>query len=183
MRSAAGARAYGVLVGVLLMGGLSSPLAAQTDGDAESGFWITGGLGGAIWTGGQAFASGDEAIALVGQLSYQAGHHLFSLRGGAAAELFSDGLLEVGLLYGRARPGAPRHGSISAGLAWVYTERCGGLFASAPCRSESTLGVPIVAEASFRAAFIGIGAQAFANINPTQSLVGIAVVLHLGDLD
>ena len=160
---------------------------AATAGQATArpaSFWVTGGLGGSLYTGGEELGDDDAGLVLIGQVSYQTGPHILSLRGSIIAEIFDDALSDVGVLYGRGLEGETGHASIAAGVAWVYAEDCpGGLFSSGPCTTENTVGVPIVAEASFRPwSFVGIGGQAAVNLNAARTVFGVALILQLGAL-
>jgi hypothetical protein len=154
--------------------GLTSPtaLAGQS---AKPGWrlWAAGGLG---FGGGDA----DGGIAALSELVFQRAPHQVSVRAVAIADLFNEGctsgLGEVGLLYGRTATGPLGHASISAGLAVTMPSHC-GLAGPRP----TVLGVPLSLEAALRLApVVGIGAQAFANLNGKGSFGGLVVFVQLG---
>ena len=157
--------APGVALAVALLV-LALPAAAQD----RARTWIGAGAG----TGGAKRSS--EALALMGQLVHQRGANHFALRGVTIRDPFGEGsgsLTDVGLLYGRVAKGRQGHGAIAAGVA--YTSACVG---DTVCK---ILGVPVVAEAGYRPTpVLGIGVQAFANLNKQRVFGGVVVFLQLG---
>jgi hypothetical protein len=160
------------LLGLLLLatGSVSMPLHGQD----RSRFWLGAGAGGA--GGGNSTGGG----ALMAQIVYQTNAHQFTVRAMGAADPFGNGgdeFGEIGVLYGRAAKRRWGHAAISTGLAWTGFGSCADN-AGAGC---STLGLPIVAEASARLfSIMGVGAQAFANLNVKSIYGGVVVFLQLG---
>jgi hypothetical protein len=173
-------------------------LAVPTSGQAQPDdrAWLGAGLGvGTLFDGDGVEDDIGGALGGVLYASYQSGVHVFSLRAAAAGEfVFGDTFIDVGLLYGRARPGRSSHASLSVGLALVFGERrCDGfLFV---CSSEEgvefadeveyvvTVGLPVEAQLFWRpTSFGGFGLYGFANLNREASFVGATVGLQLGDL-
>jgi hypothetical protein len=67
------------------------------------------------------------------------------------------------------------HAAIAAGLAWTGFGSCQG---SGGC---STVGVPVVAEVAARLfSIMGVGAQAFGNLNTKSVYLGAVLFLQLG---
>jgi hypothetical protein len=88
----------------------------------------------------------------------------------------------VGLLYGRTRTGERSEQSLSAGIALVYGEDCHGVFGG-PCDPSKTVGLPLSGTISFRPSrFLGLGLEAFANLNSLASFVGVGAMLEFGAL-
>jgi hypothetical protein len=111
------------------------------------------------------------------EIAHQRGASLFGVRALAVARAFRKGeetYNELGVLYGRALDGLPLHGALKAGLAFVHACDEGG-----PCRSF--VGVPLMVEAAIRPfPIVGVGLQAFGNLNPDTPYGGLLVSLHLG---
>ena len=151
-----------------LLAALALPATAQD----RARTWLGAGGG----TGGARGSS--EALALMGELVHQRGANHFALRGVAITDPFgegSDSLTEIGLLYGRVAKSRQGHGAIATGVA--YTSACAAS-RDTVCR---VLGVPIVAEAGFRPTrVLGIGIQAFANLNKQRVFGGVVIFLQLG---
>jgi hypothetical protein len=133
--------------------------------------WLGAGLGSAARTDGAA------GVAVMGELVYQVKVHQFALRGILAADPLGengDEFGEVGLLYGRVALRKWGHTSIAGGVAVTGIAPC-------PRSSCTTLGLPVVAEISARLGpVIGVGLQAFANLNSRSSYAGWALLIQLG---
>jgi len=144
-------------------------------------FWLTAGLGGGYFS--DSSQESTEGIALVGQLSYLRGVHLWSLRGSVVAEVLGDGIADLGVLYGRRSEGPQSHVSASAGLGLVYYEDCPGGLGTGGCRSATSLGIPFALTASWRPApVVGFGVQALGNLNGSHSFIAGLFILELGNL-
>ena len=145
---------------------LALPTAAQD----RARTWVGAGAG----TGGAKRSS--EALALMGQLVHQRGANHFALRGVTIRDPYGEGsgsLTDVGLLYGRVAKGRQGHGAIAAGVAYTAV--------SIGDTEARILGAPVVAEAGFRPTrVLGIGVQAFANLNKQRVFGGVVVFLQLG---
>jgi hypothetical protein len=116
-------------------------------------------------------------MGLMAQLVLQKRAHYFAARGALLVDPFQDGgtIGELGVLYGRAAKRPWGHAAIAGGLAHTSVDPCPE---SGGC---PTIGVPIVAEASLRlGSVVGVGAQAFVNVNSVTVYRGLAVFLQLG---
>lgn len=87
-----------------------------------------------------------------------------------------DGVGEFGLLYGRSRTSGLGSVAVSAGLAVVAVTGC----RAGEAATCNTVGIPFVAEASLQSTPIGIGLEAFLNLNPTAVFGGLALTVQLG---
>jgi hypothetical protein len=89
-----------------------------------------------------------------------------------------DGFGEAGLLYGRAAHGRWGHVAVAAGVALTST-RCSE--ATEGFDECTVLGAPIVGEAGVRLARpVGVGVQAFVNLNRKTDYGGVVVFVNLG---
>jgi hypothetical protein len=139
-----------------------------------------------IWLGvGLATAGGQngiEGFGLLGQVVYQGRPHQAMLRALALLDVENfpdgsdDGTAELGLLYGRTRTRRWGHVSGAAGASVVNFERCPDRALGA-C---STVGLPLTAEAAVNSPILGVGLQAFGNLNPKASYGGLGLFLQLG---
>lgn len=116
--------------------------------------WFTGGLG----------ASNGMAWTLAGSL--QRRRSVFSVR---VADTWEGGVVDVGLLYGRAAAAGPIHLSLSGGLGPVFGRRV-----------RTTVGIPLEAQASLRKGIFGLGAYGFGNVNSEESMLGVTIAFQLG---
>lgn len=125
--------------------------------DAAATFiWVTAGIG----------ATNGMAFTLAGSL--QRRRNVFSVR---MADTYEGGVVDVGLLYGRATSAGPIHLSLSGGLAPVFGWRVG-----------TTVGIPLEAQATLRKGMFGLGAYGFANVNSQESMLGVTIAVQLGRL-
>jgi hypothetical protein len=160
-----------VFVFTLLAAGSSVAASAQ---EPSSTFWGAGyGVGGR--------RHGREVGTGMAELVFQRGGNHIAIRAVGMGDLLGgsgDSFGEVGVLYGRAAHGRWGHVALAAGVALTHT-RCNSDLG--PPDECALLGAPIVAEASVRLARpVGIGVQAFANVNRKTNYGGLAVFLHLG---
>lgn len=155
---------------------------AQQSSTEPTRVWLAGGLGGGYFSSLDGNPN-DPGIALLGALVVKEDRHRVALRGTLLFEILGDGLAEVGLLYGRAWTRERSQRSLSAGLALVSGADCHGVFGG-PCNPPSkTVGLPLSATMSFRpSSFLGLGLEAFANLNSLASFVGVSAMLELGAL-
>lgn len=156
------------LLGLLFVNLTVVPAAAAQDRPRA---WL--GLG--VGAGGGHDAAG---MGLVGQFVFQKRAHYFAARALYMADLYdTDAIGEVGVLYGRAALRPWGHASIAGGLAYTSIQPCPDS-GSTGC---TTIGVPVVAEASLRlGSVVGVGAQAFVNLNSQTVYRGLAVFFQLG---
>lgn len=152
--------------------GLDGRAAAQSF-EQPHRIWLGAGLAGAGST-----SDDIDGAGLLAQVVYQRRGHHFALRGLALGDPYgnsSRSLGELGLNYGRAITTGAGHAAVAAGLAGVGFETC-------PDDDDScfTFGVPLVVEVGLSLEFIGIGLQAFGNLNPKASYAGLALFLQLG---
>jgi hypothetical protein len=119
-------------------------------------------------------------MAVMAELVYQVRAHHFAIRALGVVDPYgesADEFGEFGLLYGRAAKRQWGHASIASGLAITGVSSC----REAATSSCTTLGVPIVAEAALRfAPVLGVGAQAYANLNTKSTYGGVVLFLQLG---
>ncbi len=155
-----------LLVPIFLAGAFSS--AAAQD---RSRVWL--GLG--VAAGGGHDAGGGGVLA---EIVFQKRAHYFAVRGLLIADPFgSDNIAELGVLYGRSAKRPWGHAVIAGGLAYSSVEPC----PDAGTSGCTSFGIPIVAEAGLRlASVVGLGAQAFVNLNPNTVYGGLAAFLQLG---
>jgi hypothetical protein len=132
-----------------------------------------------VGIGAAAPASGGEGIANMAQVVVAKQSHRFSLRGLLVHDIdrVTNELGEVGFLYGRSTFVRTIPLGISAGVSGVGFSTC-------PDDDDScfTVGIPLVAEASWDSRVVGIGAQAFGNLNSKAPYAGGVVFLKLGRL-
>ncbi len=134
---------------------------------------------GAVGIGAAAPSSGGDGIANVAQVVHEYKSNVFALRGVIVHDIErpTNELGEVGILYGRSSPVKSFAATLAAGLSGVGFSAC-------PDDDDScfTIGLPIVAEVSWRSQFVGIGFQSFGNINPKATYAGGVVFVQLGRL-
>lgn len=163
------ARRCSLLFGVLIAALLPSHLQAQQDG-TRSRTWLGAGLGGG-------YSLDSDGIALMAELVHQRGAHHFAVR---ALTIFDPGgddhvASELGILYGRSWTRSLGHVALAGGIAGTTVNECAD---GEPC---TAIGFPIVLEAAFRPfSFIGVGVQAFGNINNEQRYRGVVAFVQLG---
>ena len=114
---------------------------------------------------------------------WQRGPHRAAIRAGGLFDFTGfpdsgsdDSVAELALLYGRSAANSFGSVAIGAGAAAVTFHGC-------PDGSAIrcvTIGLPLFAEAALQSKVMGIGIQAFGNLNPRSSFGGVALVLHLG---
>jgi len=170
-----------MLVGALTI--LLSPavMGAQQPSTEPARVWVAVGLGGGLFSSVDG-AANDPGIALLAALVLKEDGHRVALRGSIVAEVLGDEVGDFGLLYGRAWTGERSEQSLSAGVSLVYGNDCHGVFGG-PCDPSKTVGLPVSATMSFRPyGFLGLGLEAFANLNSLASFIGVSGMLELGAL-
>jgi hypothetical protein len=113
------------------------------------------------------------------ELVFQKRAHYFAARGLLFIDPYESGgtIGELGVLYGRAAKRPWGHAALSAGLAFTGVDPCPDT-GSGSCTG---IGIPVVAEAALKlGSVVGVGAQAFANLNSTTVYGGVVVFLQLG---
>lgn len=161
---------------------LALPLYGQEGPDDPVRIWIYGGMGGGDFSSrdGQ---TNDPGIALLAGVAASRAAHRFTLRGAVVAEILGDGIADLGLLYGRTWTGERSQRSLSAGVALVEGEDCHGIFSGRPCEDVNKVGLPLSASVSFRPVrMLGLGLEAFGNLNTLSSFAGVAAIIELGSL-
>jgi hypothetical protein len=152
---------------------VASPAAAQER--AGWGVYASAGLG----AGG---IDGDEGAALTGRLGVARGPHHLMVRASGLLDLASDSddpVGDLGLLYGRAVAGRWGHLLAAVGVARTSGARCRPTRPG--CRDDVSVGVPILGEVSFAPIGpVGLGVQAFANVNGGEVFGGVAATLRIG---
>jgi len=130
---------------------------------------------GALGLGAAAPSSGGDGIANMAEIVFEKDPHHFAVRGLIVHDIDRpvNELGEVGVLYGLTRSMS----SIAVGAAGVGFSTC-------PDDDDScfTIGVPLVAEVSRSRRNIGIGIQAFGNLNSKASYAGAVLFVQLGRL-
>jgi hypothetical protein len=175
-RVAAVVRARGLAPWVALLAVVlpARPAAAQTLG-SPSRIWVGAGLG--FGDGANMSASG----AALAEIAYQKGPHQLTLRLAGLVDPFGSGanaVGDLGVLYGRVRSGSFGHASVSIGISQVGFDHC-----ESSQDSCFTLGVPLVGEVALRVLpVLGLGVQAFGNLNAEASYGGAVVFVQLGSL-
>ena len=155
-----------IVVAIALLPGNAE---AQQSG-MRSRTWLGAGLGGS-------YSAGSDGIALMAELVHQRHAHHFAAR---AVTVFDPGgedhiASELGILYGRSWTRSLGHVALAGGLAATSMNECtdGDI-----C---TTIGFPIVLEAAFRPlSFIGVGVQAYGNINNERRYRGAVAFVQLG---
>jgi len=136
-------------------------------------------LWGAIGAGPGFPTSGGDGIANMAQLVYQKRSHHAAVRALILHDIdrATNEIGEIGALYGRTSVMGSFPVVVAAGLSGVAFSTC-------PDDDDScfTIGVPIVAEASRSTTLIGIGIQAFTNVNAKAPYAGGLFFLKLGRL-
>ena len=165
-------RVYHTLALLLLGCALTLPSAAHAQ-QRPARIWAGIGLGSTVSPG-----TNSDAAAVMAQLVYQRAAHHFALRIMGSADLYgnSDALGELGVIYGRVYSGSLGHAMVGTGVSSTTHDRC-------PNDQEtcSSVGLPLVAEVGFSAlTIVGIGLQAFANLNTAGSYFGVVAMLQLG---
>jgi hypothetical protein len=162
-----GSRVFGTVLALVgcaaVAGAQESPRTWLGAGVTAAGFDDGGGIGG------------------LAEIVHQRGPHHFVIRGMFATNAEEHSgvgtVEELGVQYGRARRGSRGHAAIAAGLAFTWLDQCEG--ATGP--GCSTLGVPVTAEAALRVSrYVGLGVQAFGNLNSKTSYGGAAAFVQLG---
>lgn len=168
-----GRRLIGATLAVAGLALAGSPAAAQ---EAPGwGVYASAGFG----AGG---IDGEEAAALTGRVVVARGPHHLMVRASGLLDLASDSddpVGDLGLLYGRAVGGRWGHLLAAVGIARTSGARCRP--ARPDCRDEVSVGVPILGEVSFAPIGpVGLGVQAFANVNGGEVFGGVAATLRIG---
>lgn len=167
MKNLTGAGIAAIAVAVFATAG-----SAQTN-DNPALIWAAVGVGAA------APATGGEGITNVAQIVFQKRPHHAALRLVAIHDIDrpTNEIGELSALYGRTRSLRNYPVVLATGLSAVGFFDC-------PDDDDScfTFGVPFVAEVSRNSKFIGIGLQAFANINPKALYAGGVLIVKLGKL-
>jgi hypothetical protein len=124
-------------------------------------------------------SSGGDGIANMGQLVFQKNAHHVALRGFVLHDLdrTTNEMGEVGILYGRARVKRDGYFAVAGGVSFNAFDTC-------PDDDDScfTFGVPLVAEAALNRGAVGLGVQAFGNLNAKASYGGAVLFVQLGRL-
>jgi hypothetical protein len=153
---------------LVLLGIIAVPAGAQK----PARLWLGVGLGTA---GGIDF----DGVVGMAELALQKRAHHLAVRGLLLTEPGGGTYVgEIGALYGRMALRQWGHAGIAAGLAYTDVQPCPNNGNAPGCH---TVGLPIVAEAAARLGkVIGVGVQAFANLNSLGSYAGGLLFLQLG---
>jgi len=164
--------------GVIAAGALAlaaSETSAQSV-DRPVRVWLGLGLGGAAAQGLDA----DGAVSF--QLTAQWGPHHTVLRAVAMADVGSfpdgsdDSIEELGVLYGRRAAWSFGYVAIAGGVARVI----GNGFSGAAGKSRETIGLPVIAEVGLQSTVLGLGIQAFGNLNSVSVYGGVSLFVEIG---
>lgn len=160
-------RVVGSLVLLLpLLAGTSGTLFAQTGDERRPGnrLWATVGIG-----------PGTTAVAGFGALRYATGPHLVSIRAANDAGITTGGShTDVGVLYGRTKRWSDVYLQASVGLAYVVHDDAGG-------EGVDGVGVPLSVGAGWTPLpVLGLGLEAFGDVNGTEFFGGLTVTVDVG---
>ena len=158
---------------LILFGFLTAGTAAAQETSSRARGWV------AVGAGASRPTSGGDAITNIAQLVYQKQtlHAAFRIMVLHDIERNTSEIGEIGPVWGKTREQSWGRTSIATGFSWVGFYRCPG--DDDEC---STLGIPLVAEATLGRKFAGLGIQAFGNLNGTASFAGAVLFLQLGRL-
>lgn len=165
-----------VLAFLLLVAGPSSAWAQAPDGPPDR-IWLGVGLAQGI------SAEVESGLGGLAQLTWQRGSRHVALRALGLADFqgfpdggSDDGVAELGALYGWTRPASWGHLALAAGVSLLRLDGCGD---GAPdvC---SAVGLPVTAEAAIQTAVVGLGLQAYGNVNTRTPYGGLALFVQLG---
>lgn len=163
------ARTGALLLGMLAAALLPFTAHAQQDGTRPR-TWIGAGFG-------AGYSADSDGIAAMAELVHQRRAHYLAVR---ALSIVSPGgddhvASELGILYGRSWTRSLGHIALAGGVAGTSVDEC---TENGPC---TAIGFPIVLEAAFRPfSFMGIGVQAYGNINNQQRYRGVVAFVQLG---
>ncbi len=132
--------------------------------------------------GGAAAQDLDADGAVSFQLTAQWGPHHAVLRSVLMSDLGSfpdgsdDSIEELGVLYGRRAAWSFGYVAIAGGMARVS----GDGFSSATSKRRETIGLPVIAEVGLQWTVLGLGIQAFGNLNSVSTYGGVCLFLDIG---
>jgi hypothetical protein len=134
---------------------------------------------GAVGVGAGIPTSGGDGIANMAQVVFQKHPHHIAIRGLVLHDLDrpTHDIGEASVLYGRTFRLGGSYAAIASGISANVFDTC-------PDDDDTcfALGVPLVAEASVSRGFIGLGVQAFGNLNSRASYAGAVVFVQFGRL-
>ena len=167
-----------VLLAAVALLTVAAPGSAQTRrGDGGVGVWLSAGPG---FGGGGGVESG---VGGTFQLNGRWGRHQGALRVVGLADFAGfpdsssdDSVGEVGITYGRSSDRSFGYTTVAAGLSMVRVPGGDGFYDD----SDTTVGIPLVAEVGVRGRVVGVALQAFGNLNPEASYGGLALNFLLG---
>jgi hypothetical protein len=173
-----------VSLAVLAAGGSSRAWAEGTEGQ---GAYVSAGLG-----------AGGEGLAGLVSLGYREDDRLITVRVAKTEELNifgpspSQSRSDASVLYGLIMPGRGGFTAVSAGLGVVHSVSRGeyvrstgaGFFGPVEHEriSRTTVGLALSGKAVLSTRHAGVGLEAFGNVNPKASFVGLALTLDVGKL-
>jgi hypothetical protein len=140
--------------------------------------WGAFGLGGVS-------APVTDGMGVMGEIAVQKYPHHAAFRVLAIADAVNTSagpkIGEFAALYGRTAIAPAGHAAIASGLALTGGDLCKVASTDAQCQDSWTVGIPIVAELALQPLpVVGVGVQAFANLNTKASFFGGIVFLQLG---
>jgi hypothetical protein len=158
---------------VALAGSVAATSAIAQDAPSGTRVW------GAVGVGAGVPSSGGDGIGNMAQLVIQKNAHHAAVRGLVLHDIerSTREIGELGALYGRTSPFSWGRATVAAGVSAVAFDTC-------PDDDDScfTAGVPILVELARSNSAIGVGIQAFGNLNAKASYAGAVLFLQLGRL-
>ncbi|OGU29615.1 MAG: hypothetical protein A2X67_11725 [Ignavibacteria bacterium GWA2_55_11] len=146
--------------------------------------------------GGSWLAPNQGAISTGVSVCYFDGKNLYSIRYVRNLELklnrgscpSEEGVLDIGLMYGRASKSSYGVASASAGLGLVHGSRCAWDYSTGQNRYTDerfyTVGIPVEIQLSWTpTSFFGLGIIAFADLNLQQSFAGGLLSITFGSIN
>lgn len=165
------------VLGLLLLVAVPSPTSAQARDRPPDRVWLGVGLAQGV------SAEVESGLGGLAQLTWQRGSRHLALRmlGLADFQGFPDGgsdhgVAEFGALYGRTRASSWGHAALAAGVSLLRLNGCGD---GAP-EVCSAVGIPVTAEAAIQTAVLGLGLQAYGNVNTRTPYGGLVLFVQLG---
>ena len=155
----------------VVFGALAASGATAQQVPSRARVWGAAGVGAGVPT------SGGDGITNMVQLVFQKEPHHAAIRALVLHDLDrgTNEIGEVGPLYGRMQQRKWGHVTLASGVSAVAFDTC-------PSDDDTcfAIGLPLVAEAVLSRRFIGLGIQAFGNVNRKASYAGATLFLALG---
>lgn len=134
---------------------------------------------GAVGIGAGMPTSGGDGITNMAQVVFQKHPHHVALRALLMHDLDrpTDDIGEASVLYGRTFGLGGSYAAVAAGISANAFDTC-------PDDDDAcfSLGFPVVVEAAISRKYVGVGLQAFGNVNSIASYAGAVLFVQLGRL-